>query len=259
MKTNNIIIATLTLLLTLAFFQACQKNIKDDHQTIVKNHSSIDLRGSHDCIPPEYDHWCNPNNWQPFTTTVFLPDYPTCPITVTGLTNHCNARGGYQWIVKDLTFTGPWGSPECHDLISDVFDIIINGTPEEQEAFFNHFYNMLYDEYAKKFVQYLASQYPRETIRCGFSIANPVVEFFVESCYKVCVCGSGAPEDPYTINKNPCGNGCCKRSYEWCLDEDNNLVINQTVTPLSNCTETIPTSCNLLTCEETQCLMWCNL
>ncbi len=260
MKKINILISSLLLITALVFvFQACQKQITTKKEEVSKQTNSIELR-DHDCIPPGWETWCNPDGWQTFTEVIYLHDYPNCPVTITGQTNHCNAFGGKKWLVKDLRFLGAdWSSPDCHKLLIDIIGGILNPSQPEQEAFFNHLWNQIYEAYARKFAEYLATQYPPETIRCGFSISDPVIEFYVESCYKVCICGTGDPEDPYTITKNPCGNGCCQRSYEWCLDENDELQVNVTVTPLSNCTQIYETDCNTESCSETQCLKWCNL
>jgi len=88
--------------------------------------------------------------------------------------------------------------------------------------------------------QYIRNGYTAGVIVLSSCAAGPPyttsIRFFRDICLTWCAPVGEGPVSIYDITKHICGDGCCKQGADYCLDENNNVVIrNSYVITQINC------------------------
>jgi hypothetical protein len=235
------------------------------NEEISQTDEIVDLR-SDDCTP-EGNGLSYCTNASTYTTTVKIPSYPNCNIEIEATYKICQdlTKSPPQTVISfyDVEIlsmiTDNFGICQLQKDIQDLLSPGRLGWPTqqdiiEQNEFFNDLYSEIYKEVGLNFIDERADEIP-ELTECGQSPLNVISQFYTASCYQICFCDDEG--DP-VWEKLACGNGCCIRTIEYCINETGEIETDVATNTQSLCTETYDTQCSLSGCLSTVCLTYCD-
>ena len=157
-------------------------------------------------------------DWETFTATVSIPDYPECTLTVNYRVRVC--QGIFQ--IADISFFTDVFA--CGALISDAFGVFFGGDQLAQERFNARLIAQVETEISNQLFEQARAGIPDALLLCGSGLETVTTNFYRGSCVSFCV--SRDDDGSIGFNSISCGRTCCVKSIVYCIDP----VSSQTVT-----------------------------
>lgn len=181
-----------------------------------------------DCLPKQLG--CTAV--QSFTATVNIPAYPNCPITLTYDLRICQ---GVSQISNVVIQSIPYGNPGCNQLLTDVLSFVFGGNQVQLQVFLTTFWSAvetaIADQLWQLTLQGAIANGTASILKCNGGFTTFTASFYRGTC--VSFCFGQSKEGGLKISQASCGTTCCKKSKNYCLNDQGQVQITESVQQLN--------------------------
>lgn len=247
MKSLKVFFAVLVVLVATVFIYSCAKDGTEKQSDVLSEDLRTETRAGEPCEDANLQ--CNNVPWSADKIVNLLhPDYPGCTFQVKYIERICQPNG-YDLQIKEWIVVWP-GCQAWDDAINNATDVGLLLQKTEKQLM-----NMLVNNILKNVTNINPCGGPNTTL-FGFSMG---------ACIKYCIVLTGTQTTPsgeiiqVKYVKLPCGEACCRTTYEVCINPSGEPTIHQSWSQgTGNCNaQSSSLPCPLNTIVSTGCIPNC--